>query len=314
MFQTSDLRFDAATGLSLGARDEQQDAVLADMPQGGAAGLLVLADGLGGHAAGATASRIAVSTALAELAAQRDNTGEIQGDIPALLTDAALAANHAILAHAEHAPETTGMGTTLVIAVLQQGRLYWLSVGDSPLFLVRDGDVLQLNEVHSLAAQLDLLARAGEISYADAAAHPDRNCLTAALGEGAIQQIDCPSTPLQLRAGDVLVLASDGILTLAPSMIGTAVRRDGSATSADLAADLVEKVAQAALPTQDNLSIALVQARSDDLSAHTLDPTASFASHGAPHGAPSSPGIAARQLWSHVRALWPLAAKPERAK
>lgn len=256
---TGEVRLEAATGISRGRRAMQEDAVLCDVPQGGAAGIVVLADGLGGHAGGAVASRLAVTTALRELAGHRDAEGALSGHIPGLLRVAAEAANHAVLAQAELAPEVEGMGTTLLGAVVQGGDLYWVSVGDSPLFLLRAGRLRQLNETHSLATHLDLLVEVGEMTPEAAAAHPGRACLTSALGSEPIERIDCPDAPLRLRPGDVILAASDGLLTLAPGEIG-AIADARDERSADLASRLLEAVARAGEAEQDNVSLAVLRA------------------------------------------------------
>jgi len=267
MATAPDLRIEAATGLSLGSRDMQEDAVLCDVPQGGAAGIVALADGLGGHAGGALASRIAVSTALGELAGNRTSEGTLAGDLPALLRVAAEAANHAVLAQADAAPEVAGMGTTLLVAVVQEGALHWISVGDSPLFLMRGGALCQLNETHSLATHLDLLVKVGEMAPDEAAQHPGRSCLTSALGGHAIERVDCPAAPVPLASGDVVVAASDGILTLRPDEIRATIAKAGGAGSADLAARLLDAVASAGCAAQDNVSVAVL--RTDDAPAAT---------------------------------------------
>lgn len=251
--------FDAATGLSVGAREQQEDAVLCDIPRGPNAGLVVLADGLGGHAAGAVASQIAVSTALSFLAAHRDSRGGFHGSIPGLLEAAARAANAAILHHAAEHPETTGMGATLVILALLPDQLFWLSVGDSPLYLFRQGISVQLNETHSLAAQLDLLVEAGEMPATVAACHPDRHCLTSALGQPSVTLIDCPTTPFPLAPGDVIVLASDGILSLPMEDLEAVLCGDPARNASELASQLLGNVARLALPDQDNLSVAVIR-------------------------------------------------------
>ncbi|NDR55553.1 PP2C family protein-serine/threonine phosphatase [Aliiruegeria sabulilitoris] len=256
---TSELCLDAATGLSLGAREAQEDAVLCDVPQGGASGIVVLADGLGGHVAGALASRIAVTTALDELAARRNAQGRLETDIPGLLVNAAQAANRAILAHACSNPETHGMGATLLLVIVDGGRLFWLSVGDSPLFLLRDGQIRQLNEVHSLAPQFDLLARAGEMDPEIAASHPDRSCLTSALGFDPLRRVDCPQTGFELAPGDLLVAASDGILTLSPEMMVTTLSRPDNGFATDLVDRLLRKVAASGAREQDNLSVSVLR-------------------------------------------------------
>ena len=250
---------DAATGLSRGGRDTQEDAVLCDVPRGGGAGIVVLADGLGGHTDGALASRLAVSTALDTLTAHRDPDGALRGEIPRLLRGAADAANRALLAHVDDTPESRGMGTTLLIAVVQSGALYWISVGDSPLYLIRQGEVCQLNETHSLAVQLDLLVEVGEMTAEVAAAHPGRTCLTSALGADPIERVDCPPDPVAIGAGDVLVAASDGLLTLSAAEIAAQVRpRDQR--PADLAQRLLDAVNAAGAEGQDNVSLAVLRA------------------------------------------------------
>lgn len=252
-------RFDAATALCQGTRSAQEDAVLCDMPRGTNAGLVVLADGLGGHAAGAVASRLAVSTAHSYLAAQREAAGGLSEALPALLRDAAHAANTAIHAHTNEHPETRGMGATLVMIVLLPDRAHWLSIGDSPLFLMRDGETVQINQTHSLASQLDLLAKVGEITPETAQSHPDRDCLTSALGAGALTQIDCPEDPLLLRPGDALLAASDGILTLPTPHIHTLLEDGRQASATDTANRVLTEIAGRAHPKQDNLSLALIR-------------------------------------------------------
>lgn len=259
MSQNCEHRLDAATGLSLGRRKNQEDAILSDVPRGGGAGILVLADGLGGHVSGAVASRLAVTTALEELTAQRDSAGRLGDEIPALLMTAAQAANHAILTHAETYPATKGMGATLLIAIVEAGRLHWLSIGDSPFYLLRDGEIRQLNEIHSLAPQFDFLAQMGEMDPQEAANHPDRSCLTSALGCEPMRQIDCPGTPFDLEAGDMLVLASDGILTLPEESIRVTCLADPLAPAADLVEGLLGQVAAADAEEQDNLSVGVMR-------------------------------------------------------
>ncbi|MEM6740423.1 MAG: protein phosphatase 2C domain-containing protein [Pseudomonadota bacterium] len=260
MMQVNEVRYEAATGLSLGARKTQEDSVLCDVPQGGGAGILVLADGLGGHAGGALASRVAVTTALRELAGHRDGMGRLHGDIPHLLQNAVEAANHAVLAQVDDDPDLRGMGTTLVAAIVQGRQLHWISVGDSPLWLIRDGRPIKLNETHSLAPHLDLLVEVGEMTKEDAADHPGRNCLTSALGTDEIERVDCPDTPRELTPGDTLLAASDGILTLAlEDIAGILSHAPPGASTAHCVERLLEAVALAGHEEQDNTSLALLR-------------------------------------------------------
>ncbi|MEM9248337.1 MAG: protein phosphatase 2C domain-containing protein [Pseudomonadota bacterium] len=278
MLQLPDLRYDVATGLSLGAREEQEDSVLCDVPQGGGAGVLLLADGLGGHAGGALASRVAVTTALQEIAARRDAQGRLPENIPATLRTAAEAANHAVLAQSEVDPELQGMGTTLVMAVVQDRALYWLSVGDSPLYLHRDGKLAKINATHSLAPHLDLLVEAGEMDPEEAAVHPGRNCLTSALGTVAIEKIDCPETPRRLEPGDSVLVASDGILSLKAHDIATALDASrtralaGGTSPGECVERLLRAVVGVGAEDQDNTSLALLRVGETSVEAAAAPP------------------------------------------
>jgi len=208
---SADLQYDVASAISLGKRDVQEDAIICDFPLGSELGFAVLADGMGGHAAGDIASKIVVTEVFSELKLQSGDPKGMEGDIAEVLLGAALAANDCIGAHADAEPGTEGMGATLVAPVLMQNRLYWISVGDSPLFLYRNGSLTQLNEDHSMAPQIDYLVRTGVMEPETALNHPDRNCLTSVLAGNEVPRIDCPATPVQLMDGDIVIAASDGL-------------------------------------------------------------------------------------------------------
>jgi serine/threonine protein phosphatase PrpC len=284
-------RIEAATGLSLGDREHQEDAVLCDMPQGDGAGIAVLADGLGGHVAGALASRLAVTTAMQKLAAHRDPGGGFDAPLPRLLRDTVQTANAALVERIACEPEVAGMGTTLVVVAIENGALYWASVGDSLLMLRRKSTLRQLNEVHSLAHHLDLLARAGEIAPEEAATHPGRSCLTSALGAESLDRIDCPDLPIPLMEGDTVLLASDGLLTLPEPRIAELLSDADAQSSADRATALLDAVAEVGAEAQDNTSVAVLQARPATPARHAQGAARGF---GRPHAAVMQPFAALR--------------------
>lgn len=302
---STELRLDAASALSLGARQDQEDAVLCDVPRGGGAGILVLSDGLGGHVAGSVASRLAVAVVLDELNGLRDSEGRLGRDIPGHLVNAAQAANHAILAHSDSNPETAGMGATLLIVVVERGRLHWLSIGDSPFYLFREGRLRQLNEVHSLAPQFDLLARAGEMPADVAAHHPDRSCLTSALGLEPLRQIDCPETGLDLSPGDLLLAASDGILTLSEQRIGAELAAASMRSAPDLAEMLLRRVEAEDADEQDNLSLAVLRILAAPSEARACTPRRRIRGRFSGFGLPS-PAV----LWPFLPALFQAGSDP----
>jgi len=253
MTEAPPIRLEAATGLCLGQRELQEDAVLAEMADGAGGGLIALADGCGGHARGDLAANIAADVALRAF-------DRAEGAVPERLREATDAANLAVHARALDAPELEGMSTTLLLVHVGDARLHWASVGDSPLYHLRAGGLERLNATHSLARHLDLLVEMGEMAAEDAAGHPARSCLTSALGSAEIEELDCPDEALDLLPGDVVLAASDGLLTLTESAIRTAIS-DPDTPAAEMVDRLLRAVEAAGAEAQDNTSLAVLQAR-----------------------------------------------------
>lgn len=254
-----DLNLDVATGISQGRREHQEDAIVSDFPIGGEIGLAVLADGMGGHAAGDIASKIAVTEVFSELKIRASDPEIFVRNAPLFLRSAADGANACIAGHIRAHTETRGMGTTLIALAVAGDRLFWLSVGDSPLFLFRDGQLAQINEDHSLAPQIDNMARMGLLSPEEARHHPDRNCLTSAITGTPLGQVDCPVTPLDLAPGDILIAASDGLTSIEIARIGTILSKTRKRASAEIARVLFEELEAIADPDQDNVCFSVIR-------------------------------------------------------
>lgn len=152
------------------------------------------------------------------------------------------------------------MGTTFAATLITGSKLHWISVGDSPLYLFRNNKLRQINADHSLAPQIDLLVANGMMSPEDGYSHPNRNVLTSVLIGDDIPKIDCPEDPLILNAGDVLVLASDGLQTLRNDQIETILRRSKNRNTIEITDRLLNGVCAAQNPDQDNISIVVIRA------------------------------------------------------
>ncbi len=157
--------------------------------------LLVVCDGMGGHAAGEVASQIAVETILADYYADTDE------DRPQALTEAFKQANALIYARGQGS-----MGTTGVAALLHHDALHIANVGDSRAYLIRNGEIRQVSRDHSFVS--DQVA-AGLITADQARLSPHRNVITRALGYQPDVTVDMFRLPLQI--GDIIVLCSDGM-------------------------------------------------------------------------------------------------------
>jgi PPM family protein phosphatase len=259
IWRSREPRYDVASGISQGARDYQEDAITADFPVGAEAGFVVLADGMGGHAAGDVASKVVLTEVYSELKFHFANVDAFEARAPEILRDVADLANQSLRHHASNHPETEGMGATLVVPALVENRLWWISVGDSPLFLYRDGKLSQLNEDHSMAPQIDYLVQAGLLNAEEAATHPDRNCLVSVLMGSKIAKIDCPEKPHELRDGDIVVCSSDGLQFLTNAQIEKVLAKYRKTRSTEIAERLLEELHRLADPDQDNISFTVIK-------------------------------------------------------
>jgi serine/threonine protein phosphatase PrpC len=255
MHRTSAPRFEVATLTDQGARAHQQDALVANFATGEEIGLCVLADGMGGHCGGDVASALVVGRAFAEIRAGLALGVPDVARIEAVLRDAVEVANEAVRDRIAADPGLRGMGSTLVACVTVGPALHWVSVGDSPLYLWREGALRQLNEDHSMKPRIAVMAASGLIDPELAANHPDRNQLLSAICGRRIGRVDCHAEPFALRRGDVLIAASDGLQTLPDAEIARILRRHRSADATTIAETLMRGVEDADLPDQDNVAI-----------------------------------------------------------
>ena len=163
--------------------------------------LFIVADGMGGHAAGEVASEMAVS-AVTTLYYQNDDGS----DAPECLRRSIKYANAIIFQKAMENVEHNGMGTTCVATVLLGEVAYIANVGDSRAYLVRKGQVRQISQDHSWVAEQ---VRAGSMTEADARQHEMRNMITRSLGSLPDVEVDLFVEPVE--EGDTLVMCSDGL-------------------------------------------------------------------------------------------------------
>lgn len=261
MWRLPEPRFDVASALDRGGRDYQEDSLVSDFAVGDDCGIVVLADGMGGHSAGDLASKTVVTEVYSELKFHSDMFFDHAEHLPQLMLSAITNANDCVRDAMNENQEAHGMGSTVVAAVMAGNRMYWSSVGDSPLYHYRSGKLEQVNEDHSMAPQIDAMVAAGAIRPEDAKSHPDRNCLTSAVAGGKIARMDNRGLALELKAGDVVVVSSDGLQFLEDKMIAKIITRNRRKPSADIANALLQAVKGLEDPEQDNISFAVIKVR-----------------------------------------------------
>ena len=194
-------------------RDHNEDAFLVDEELG----LFVVADGMGGHAGGGTASRIAVQTIQARLQVAREadpelftNPGELEeSPLREVLREAVESACQSIYQAAQRDPALAGMGTTVTAAVVAASNTYLAHVGDSRCYLARKGHIYQVSEDHSLVNEQ---LKAGAITPEEARNSRFKNIITRSVGFEADVTVDMMG--LEVDPGDRIVVCCDGLSNL----------------------------------------------------------------------------------------------------
>lgn len=201
------MRFSGKTDIGC-VRTENQDSWRAGLREDGT-GWAVVCDGMGGANAGRLAGTLAAQSMEMQLAQPGEQEPQDGGSV---LRQAVLQANSAVYRAAlAGGKETFGMGTTLA-AVLVRGRdAFYAHVGDSRIYLLRGGTLVQLTRDHSLVQQM---VEAGKITAQQARSHPQRNRITRALGVEGRVEVDVGCIPVQ--PGDELLLCSDGLSNAVP--------------------------------------------------------------------------------------------------
>lgn len=250
------VEFEIASDQIDGARDYQEDAYmvnqLGEADNGKICALAIMADGMGGHAAGNVASNMVVATFNKSFQSSFPTK-----EVDATLTDALNRSNEQIRASVKETPALRGMGCTMVSAYLEDDNLYWVSVGDSHLYLIRDRELIKQNADHSYGAYLDMMKEQGmEI---DEQAGMSRNMLMSAMTGEEISSIDVSETPIKVRPGDRVIVASDGLDTLGAGAI--IQYSSWSATAKECVYALLKAVEDANKINQDNTTLIVIDVK-----------------------------------------------------
>lgn len=231
----------------IGRRQSQQDFYVVRSYARGM--LAIVCDGMGGHAHGDLCARTAAE------AFARDFEQNEGGSVADRFRAALASANEAV----GSVVSKTGQfgGCTLLAAFVAAGVLWWVSVGDSPLFLWRRDRLIRLNADHSMRAVFEEFVQSGIMSHEDALCkgHELRSAVT---GE-PIPMVDSPPTPYLLLPGDRIILASDGtdeLLQVVPLPLATRALLDGRSDS--LAAGIVQACEAIGNPLADNTTVITV--------------------------------------------------------
>lgn len=250
----SDWSLDYGNEQHIGSRKEQQDYFASFPPEmevvmSDRGFLVVVADGMGGHSDGAKASVLAVNVFLEEYKAAITRLPVIEA-----LKHSLGKSNKSICgANIKTGPQSD-MGSTLVACVLRHNVLFWISIGDSRIYIVRGGTLQCVNEEHSIRAEMEKKnpAYANDVRFDSKTKH----MLTSYLGIENIKKVDYSKAPFEMKPGDSVLLCTDGLFkALSENEILQCLEMD---TLAQKKCEiLIEKIARKKIPNQDNTTIVL---------------------------------------------------------
>jgi serine/threonine protein phosphatase PrpC len=225
-------RWQGEGGQHQGGRPYQEDSwTLKPLADG--ALLAIVADGMGGHAGGAVASKLVVEAFAAAMGRGLS------------LADGLKEANQAVRKGVSGKADLAGMGSTVIAATVKDDEVHWISVGDSPFYRVNGGKLERLNADHSMAPQIDQLQERGMLSAEEAANHPGRHTLREAVMGEPLTLID--EGRQKMGPGARLLLCSDGVQSLGDDAI--------AAKSGGGVKDVIAAVLAVGSPHQDNITV-----------------------------------------------------------
>lgn len=220
-----------------------------------------LADGMGGLAGGEIASRVVVRVFLRSLKEGPRDLSAPESMLRAM--------QHADLALGRRKqceqPELSSMGCTLSCVWVQGKKLYFLSVGDSRIYLIRDNRLYQLNTIHNHREDMRRKAEKEGLDWDKLSRSPlivsQGSRITSYLCGTGVHQVDCPTQPLELQTGDSILVASDGLLSLPLKEVVQTLRPDSvmDKTAARDVSRLLDRVIDRKAKNQDNVSVGLIR-------------------------------------------------------
>jgi PPM family protein phosphatase len=231
--------------------------------------LFAVADGMGGAQAGELASSLAAG-------AVREDEGEV-GSGERHVAELIQEANRRVYQRSSEDAAVSGMGTTMTVALVEDGTVAFGHVGDSRAYLIRDDKLEQLTEDHSLVAEL---VRSGKLSPEEAETHPQRSVITRALGTDP--DVDVDTFSIETKPGDLFMICSDGLT----SMVGDEVILQTVAEHRDNLQSAAKALIRAANKGggEDNITVVFFEIGEEG--AEPLEETARYPVLGADDGEP----------------------------
>lgn len=248
-----------------GNRKYQQDAVYVTPSKVLASNkktrvMALVCDGMGGMADGGKASQTAIQM-MQQGFSKIEKMPEV--DIPSFFRQGILAIDHTISSFPKE--NGKGSGTTMVACIAEDNKLYWASVGDSRIYIIRGNQMQQVTRDHNYWLRLQEMVQAGQLTMEEAMNKKQKEALISFLGIGNVSLMDINTTPFEMQYGDVIMLCSDGITKTLPDNQIKKIITDDAVKPEQKAEALVEAATHANSHSQDNTSVVMILYREKDI-------------------------------------------------